>query len=657
MQKLHFGVAYYPEHWPQERWAEDIRLMKEAGVTVVRMAEFAWSSLEPAEGDFRFEWLETAIEMLAEAGIMTVLGTPSAALPAWLVQKSPAVFAVEENGRRVQFGNRCHYCVNSPEFHLATRRIVSAMAERFGNSPHVIGWQIDNEYQRICYCNHCRAKFQKFLRKRFGSLDELNARWSTAYWSQSYSDWAQIEIPIGPHNPGLMLAFKQFVTHSYQKFQKLQVDELRKRISPAAWITHNFMEWYGAFDHYDLTRDLDFASWDWYVRSGVRDYLETGAMHDLVRGFKNKNFWLMETQPGNINWSKTNNALNRLEARVMAWHAVAHGADALLYWQWRSALGGQEQYHGTLIDQSGRPRPFYNEAKVVGQEFAKLTELIAGSTIQSKVALLNCYDSRWSIEFQPHNSQFDYVSHFWHWARPLAASNLDVDIISADVALDGYKLVVAPALMVLDEARAAKLTEFVRGGGRLVLTVRTGMKDHHNALLPMRQPGFLADAAGVEVEDYYSLKDPVPVGGDLFKGTSQLWAERLRLLNESTRVLARYGACNGWLDEQPALTVHPYGDGFVYMVGAYLDDASQQKLMEYLLSEGQIETLKTPPGVEIRTRIRPDGQAVYFVINHTPDKIEVKLPWAARNHLSEQTISGEVTFAGYAVAVLTREAG
>lgn len=656
MQKLHFGVAYYPEHWPQERWAEDIRLMKEAGVTVARMAEFAWSTMEPVEAEFHFEWLEKAIEMLAEAGIVSVLGTPTAAPPVWLVQKHPSVLAVEENGQTVQFGNRCHYCVNSTEFHQASHRIVRAMAERFGASPHVIGWQIDNEYQRVCYCDHCRAGFQSFLREQYGTLDELNARWSTTYWSQTYSEWTQIPIPVGPHNPGLMLAFKQFVTRSYQDFQKIQLDALRPHLPPSVWVTHNFMGWFGAFDHYALTRDLDFASWDWYIGTGHHDPLVTGASHDLTRGFKRKNFWLMETQPGNVNWTKTNNALDKLEARAMAWHAVAHGADALLYWQWRSALGGQEQYHGTLLDQSGRPRPFYNEARLIGREFARVTDLITGSTIQSKIALLNCYDSRWSIEFQRHNSEFDYVTYFQHWYRPLATRSLDIDILSADEPLDGYSLVIAPAMIVLDENRAEKLKNFVKRGGRLVLTLRTGMKDHQNALLPARQPGVLTELAGVEVEEYYSLQNPVPVGGNLFQGTALLWAERLRLLDgKYTTVMARYGACNGWLDDQPALTVNPYQSGFVYMIGAWLDDVSQQVLVDQILLNVGVKGFKSLPGVEIRARTRPDGERVYFIINHTSKPQIVSIPWPAHDHLSGQKVEGDVEFSSYAVAILTRE--
>jgi len=654
--RLHLGVAYYPEHWPEERWPEDIRLMQEAGLSVARLAEFAWSTLEPAEGEFRLEWLEHAISALASAGIVSVLGTPTAAPPAWLVQQHPDLLAVDEGGHRVQFGNRCHYCVNSPELHTATRRVVRAMAERFGKNQHVIGWQLDNEYNRICYCDRCQRLFQEYLAEKFGSLDALNCQWATQYWSQTYSAWGQIPIPIGPHNPGLMLEFKHFVTQSYRRFQQLVLDVLRPHLRPDVWVTHNFMNWFDGFDHYSLSEDLDLASWDWYVGTGHHDYLTTGAAHDLVRGLKRRSFWLMETQPGSVNWSSVNTVLNRGEARAMAWHAVAHGADGVLYWQWRSALGGQEQYHGTLVDQSGQPRPFFEEVQQLGHDFAAVSVLLSGSTIASEVALLNSYDSRWSIQRQRHHRDFSYVAHLTHYYWPLAARNVAVDIISPDAPFDGYRLVIAPALLILSEAQAARLKEFVMQGGHLVLTVRCGMKDTCNALLPARQPGPLVDAAGIEVEEYYALLDPVPVWGEWFTGTSRLWAERLHAQDGANlHIIARYGASNGWLDGQPAVTRHSHGKGQVTYVGAYLDRSSQQILLDRIARSAEVQpVMETPTGVEACLRLNAKGQQVFIIINHERAEKSVRLPWPAREHLSGRTLAGNLGLAPYAVAVLTR---
>ena len=652
--RIHIGSSFYPEHRGESYWAHDIRLMKEAGFTVARMAEFAWSTMEPSVGEFNFDWLESVVAKLASAGIVSVLGTPTAAPPAWLVQQHPDLMAVDENGRRVQFGNRCHYCVNSSEFHAATRRIVSAMAEYFGKNPNIIGWQLDNEYHRVCYCERCQTLFQKYLADKFGSLDALNEHWSTAYWSQTYTAWEQIPIPIGPHNPGLMLEFRHFVTESYRQFQRLQIEALRSHIPPEVWITHNFMGWFDGFDHYKMTEELDMASWDWYVGTGHHDYLVSGAAHDLTRGFKRRNFWLIETQPGNVNWASINNSLHQGEARAMAWHAVAHGADAVLYWQWRSALGGQEQLHGTLVDQSGQPRPFYEEAKQLASDFAAATNVLTDTAPVAEVALLNSYDNRWSIHAQRHHRDFDYGAHFLHYYRALARRNIATDVLSVDAALEGYKLVIAPALLMLNEERASRLKTFVENSGHLVLTIRSGMKDDFNALLPLRQPGMLTEAAGVEVEDYYALLGPVPVIGETFRGESRIWAERLKVTDEATKVIARYGESNGWLDGHAAITSHVYGKGFVTYVGAYLDEAAQQTLLDDLVeATGVARVMECPAGVEARKRVNPQGDEVFILVNHERSETEVALPWLAHDHIQGFEID-KLRLAPYGVAVLTR---
>jgi beta-galactosidase len=338
----------------------------------------------------------------------------------------------------------------------------------------------------------------------------------------------------------------------------------------------------------------------------------------------------------------------------MAWHAVAHGADAVLYWQWRSALGGQEQMHGTLVDQSGQPRPFYQEAQLLGRDFAAVSPLLVDSVPAANVAMLNSYDNRWSIHAQRHHRDFDYVAHFNHYYRPLAASNIAVDVLSSDASIDGYKLVIAPALLILNDLRTARLKAFVEKGGHLVLTIRSGMKDEHNALLQARQPGSLAEIAGVEVEDYYALLEPVPVSGSWFHGTSCLWAERLKALDTSRiEVIARYGTSNGWLDNQIAITSHRYGRGVVYFIGAYLDDTSQRILLDRIIQRADIlPVLDTPQGVEARKRIDPKGNEIFIIINHERVEHWVELPWPAHEHLSGQSLQSQLKLEPYGVAIL-----
>jgi beta-galactosidase len=311
--------------------------------------------------------------------------------------------------------------------------------------------------------------------------------------------------------------------------------------------------------------------------------------------------------------------------------------------------------HGTLLDQSGQPRPFYEEARMLAHDFAKTSSLMADTVAVGDVALLNSYDNRWSIHAQRHHRDFDYVTHFSHYYRPLAARNIATDILSADATLDGYKLVVAPALLMLNETRAARLKIFVENGGHLVLTVRSCMKDDYNALLPMRQPAMLAEMSGVEVEEYYALLDPVPVVGESFSGESQFWAERLKVQDQAeTKVIARYGESNGWLDDQAAVTLHPYGKGYVTYIGAYLDPTSQQKLLDNIVQFAGVEPLlQTPSGVEARKRVNQQGGEVFIIINHERIEKQVNLPWMAYEHLAGLDVH-KLWLKPYGVAVVTR---
>lgn len=621
---MYFGNAWYPEHWPEERWPEDVRLMRELGMNVCRIAEFAWSTMEPIEGNYRLDWLERAVDLLHRNGIAVVLGTPTAAPPAWLTHRYPETLTILPNGRPMQHGNRCHGSPNSPVFVKYSRLIVEQMAKRFGKDERVIGWQIDNEYGHADYSEEARRQFHAFLKERYGSLEALNEAWATAYWSQSYDSWEEIPLPIGPHNPGLMLDFRRFVTHTWRRFQKVQVDTIRAHARSEQWITSNYMGWYEDFDHYLLAEDLDMVSWDWYIGTGHHDYLTTGALHDLTRGLKRRNFWVMETQPGSVNWAGINNVLYRGEARVMAFHAAAHGADALLYWQWRAAPGGQEQLHGCLIGADGKPRPFYEEAKEIGADFAKVAAFIKNTEIKNEVALLHSYDARWAVNFQRHHRDFDPVNYLYQWYRPLAARQIGVDILRPEAELADYRVVIAPALMVLSEEAIRNLVTYVEQGGVLVLTPRCGQRDIHNRLYPYLQPGPLRAIAGVEVEEYYALDEEVPVRvafGDLPEGKARIWAERLRPLSDKTEILGHYGLSNGWLDGRPALAWHPHesGGGVLY-VGAWLEEALQKALINWLVSRTHLQASygDVPEGVEVAKRMAPDGsRTLYFVINHT----------------------------------------
>src|SRR5262249_42821472 len=322
--------------------------------------------------------------------------------------------------------------------------------------------------------------------------------------------------------------------------------------------------------------------WDDYVGRGHLDAGANGAAHDLTRGFKRKNFWVIETQPGSVNWAQVNNSLDKGEVRAMAWHAIAHGADTVSYWQWRSALNGQEQHHGTLIGPDGTPVPVYSEVQQVGAEFAKASPTLAGTSPKAEVALLHSYESRWAIQWQRHNYLYDPVAEILSYYRALRPLSQSIDIVPPTAPLTAYKLVVAPGLNVLSDEAAKNLIAYVTQGGHLVLGQRTGLKDDENSLKTKRQPGPLADLLGGRVEQYYALNDPVAVDGKFGPSHSRLWAELLSVKDagddkSKTEVLETYGTSNGWLDGQPAAVTKLVGKGRITYIGAWMDETGITK--------------------------------------------------------------------------------
>ena len=647
------GVAWYPEQWPESRWEEDLRLMEAANLKVVRIAEFAWSRMEPSEGHYDFDWLERAIDVAAKHHIVSVLGTPTAAPPAWLTQKYPDTLRVEPDGQRVTHGNRVQGSATSPRYLAFCRRIAEQMAIRFGHNPNVVGWQIDNEYSVMSYDDVARQQFQDWLKAKYKTLDNLNTHWTTSYWSQTYDNWGEIPIPVGGHNPGLMLDWKRFFTYAWTSYQQNQIDVIRKHAEPRQFITSNFMGFFDGFDHYTITEPLTFASWDDYVGRGHVDPAYNGLTHDLTRGFKRQNFWVMETQPGAVNWAPVNNFLNRGEARAMAWQAIGHGADDVSYWQWRSALNGQEEMHGVLVGPDGTPVPFYEEVSQTAREFANVEAAFRDTQPVSEVALLYSYDSHWAIQFQKHTQKYDDIGLLKSYYRALRQLSQSVDVVSPYAPLNAYKLVVAPNLNVLPKDLASHLEEYVRNGGHLVLGPRSGMKNEFNALLPQRQPGFLVDALGARVEQYYALEKDFPVSGAWGDGQASIWAEQLRSQAPGEEVLLKYGKSNGWLDEQPAVITRTCGKGRITYIGAVLDDKLMASAAEWMTQKSGVMPVfgPVPEGVEVSRRVGP-GKQVFILINFAQENRRVTLPRAMKLLLDgKRTDSVDLPPYGVAIAL------
>ena len=652
---LYLGTAWYPEQWPESRWDADLSLMEAAHIRFVRVGEFAWSKLEPSEGHYDLDWLDRAIRAAQRHHIAVVIGTPSAAPPAWLTTEYPETLRINEDGRRAEHGNRQQFNWADPKYRELARAMAEQEAKRFGHDPDVIGWQIDNEYAEVSYGPIAREQFQAWLKARYGTLDNLNDRWTTAYWSQTYSAWSQIPIETTYGNPGLLLSWKRFVSDTWRSYQKNQLDVIRANADPRQFITTNMMGFYDGYDEYTVSQDLDMASWDDYVGTGQLNPVYNGAAHDLTRGLLRKNFWVMETQPGFVNWSPDNNSLDKGAVRAMAWHDIGHGADAVSYWQWRSDLNGQEEYHGTLVGADGTPVPLYTEVAQLGADFAKAGPALAGTTVQSDVAILHSYDAVWAINWQRHNQAFNPIDNMVAYYGAIRALAHSVDIVNPSVDLSQYKLVIAPALNLITDQQAKNLIAYVRNGGHLVLTQRSGMKNIDNGLYTERQPGPLVSLLGGRVDQYYALDSTIPISGAWGSGPTKVWAELLSTSSPDTKVLMRYGKTPlGWLDDQPAAITRKVGSGSITYIGADLEGDTLANAAKWMIADAGVhpEFGTLPPGVDLY--IRKDAHhEVWILINFGAQPQTVTLPSSFENVLAGGTTQS-ATLKRFDVVILQR---
>src|SRR5215216_1314195 len=604
---FYFGVDYYPEHWPEERWPIDARLMAEAGFNVVRLAEFAWSKMEPSEGEFNFDWLDRAIAILDSHGIKVVLGTPTASAPPWLMSKSPELFRVREDGLRVTFGNRREYCPNNSLYHDYTRRIVTKMAEHYTDHAAVIGWQIDNEFGDRCYCSSCTQTFQTWLRSRYEALDELNQKWGTVFWSHIYNDWSEVPVPLttgGSPNPGLALDFYRFCSDSYVAYQQIQIDILRAKC-PNHFITHNLMGFgYDRLNYFDLARNLDFVAWDnyprmqWTMEKGVEPSSYALSL-DTMRGLKSKNIWVMEQQAGPGGWEMLSVTPRPGELRLWAYQSIAHGADAIIFFRWRTARFGTEQYWHGLLDHDARPSRRYEEIKRMGGEIKEIGDQVLGTQIKSHIAMLLSYDSRFAFQIQSNNPRFKYPEHFHQIYRAFYQQHASIDIADPQADLSSYKLVIAPALHLVTDAIANNLKRYVQAGGTLMVTQRTGVKDEFNAVVNQRLPGLLAEVCGVEVEEYDSLSSQmqndieftIPDLADTSCATVGVLCDILKPI--TAIVVARYR--QDYYAGKPAITLNQFGAGRVLYIGAVGDRQLYEVLAKWLSNKTDVQNAFTTP--------------------------------------------------------------
>jgi len=665
---MYIGVDYYPEHWPQERWETDARLMQEAGLNVVRLAEFAWVNLEPREGQYEFEWLDRALAILAQHGIAAILGTPTAVMPAWTAQRYPEALGLRKDGQRIPWGVRKNNCFSSALYRKLSRQITRAMAEHFAHTPNVIGWQTDNEFGGpVCFCDSCKTEFQDWLSRRYQTLEALNQAWGTHFWGQLYSDWVEINLPTedGGHNPSLLLDWKRFNSWLNVRFQAEQIQILRETC-PQHFVTHNLMGLFPDLNYYDLAKDLDFVSWDNYPIWGAPGVATSAsAAADLMRGLKRQNFWIMETTAGPGGWGSMGRNPRPGEIRLVALQQVAHGCDNLLWFRWRTCTAGREQYWHGLLGHDGVPLRRYREAAQTAKDMRSLEAELKGTTVQASVAIIYDYDSNWAFMFQPAYQGTpksfmegwrgeNYVDAVRRYYEALFRAGVNVDMIPADADFSQYKIVLAPHLYILPDEVAVRLGEYVRQGGVLLADSRTAVKNETSLCYDRTLPGLLSEPLGIAIEEYEALSEGLEYGfegkGDLAGSfTAQSFVDWVSLCG--AEALAGYQPWH--MQPFAAATRNRFGEGWGFYVGTLVkEDAFYDALTAELLLKAGIAPLLNPPaGVEVCVR-SGEGRSLLFLINHTDEPRQVAVPSGVRDLLSGE-ISGDLwPLERYGVAVL-----
>ena len=620
---MDLGVCYYPEHWPEDTWEPDAARMKALGLRWVRVGEFAWSALEPSPDDLRFDWLDRAIDTLAHAGLDVVLGTPTATPPKWLVDAHPDILPVGVDGRVRGFGSRRHYCFNSATYRRETERIVTLLAERYGRHPAVRAWQTDNEYgchdTVRCWCDSCAAAFRGWLAERYDSVDALNDAWWTRFWSQEYRSFEEVDPPnltVTEPNPSHRLDYYRFASDSVVGYNRLQAGILRTHSD--APITHNAMGFFGDYDHVTLAADLDAITWDSYplgmleesqlpeeekarwLRTGHPDLV--GFNHDLMRGLKDAPFWVMEQQPGQVNWAKTNPLPADGAVRLWVHQAFAHGAEVVSWFRWRAARGAQELMHAGLNLHDGTPDRAAEAARqLAGEKRPERPGRVAGCA-PARVALLLSYEDLWATQLQPHAEGWSYWGLQLTFYQALRALGLDVDVVPPTRDLDRYPLAFAPALHLVDEARADHLARYVDGGGHLVLGPRSGAKTPTN-LAHTPAPGPLRALAGVRIDRVDALRPGVE-GALNYRGRTwayHTWADLLT--PETAEPLATYG--DPAYRNAAALTRNTHGNGACWTLGAWPGAALAGGLVADLAAAANLDVDPLPEGVRVTRVGRP----------------------------------------------------
>ena len=616
---MRLGTCYYPEHWPEDWWADDAQRMVGMGLSRVRIGEFAWSRIEPDPGRFDWDWLDRAIETLHAAGLGIIMGTPTATPPKWLVDAMPDMIAIDETGRPRRFGSRRHYCFSHCGYRAEAARITRALVERYGQHPAVVMWQTENEYgchdTVMSYSAAVLVGFRLWLAERYDSIVALNAAWGNVFWSMEYRSFDEVDLPnltVTEANPAHRLAFRRYSSDQVTAFNAAQVAIIRD-LSPGRDITHNFMGFFTEFDHHAVGAQIDVATWDsyplgfleqfWFSTADKLAYARQGHPdiaafhHDLYRGCSGGRWGVMEQQPGPVNWARYNPAPLPGMVRLWTLEAMAHGAELVSYFRWRQAPFAQEQMHAGLLRPDSVDAPAADEVRAASAELAQLGP--AGAPPQS-VALLFDYQADWVTGIQPQGAGQSALKSVFDWYGALRRLGLDIDIVSPIASLDGYALVLVPCLPIVDAALAERLAAF---DGPVLIGPRSGSKAADLTIAATLPPGDLQAVMPIRVTRVSTLRPGLTEAGEGW--TVGGWIEDVEGDAE-----AEFATTAG----RPVVLRH----GRVRYLAAMPDEALLDLVLRRAAVEAGAGIVAMPEGLRVR---RAGGRT--FVFNYAAVDVEV----------------------------------
>lgn len=656
--ELAYGGDYNPEQWDEAVWAEDIALMREAGVNLVTLAVFSWPLIERREGEFDFGLFDRIVDMLSAAGIRVDLATATATPPAWLIREHPEILPQNADGVRLEFGSRQAYCPSSPVFRERALRLTRAMAEHFGENPAVRMWHVSNEYgdhTARCWCPVSAAHFRRWLRERYETIDGLNDAWGTSCWGQRYLDWAQIEPPRtanGPVNPAQRLDFDRFSSDALLELFRAEVGVLR-RVTPEIPVTTNFMSLFRDLDYWDFAAEEDLVTDDAYPDPADPNAHVTAALnYGLMRSLKGGRPWLLlEQAPSAVSWREVNVPKAPGQMRLGSLQALAHGSDGVMVFQWRQARFGPEKFHSAMVGHRGRRSRTFAEAAAFGEELRRLAP-ITGSRVRSEVALVVDWDS-WRGSSAPDSlpsQRLDWAEQARGWHAALHGLGHTVDAVRASGPFEGYRVVVVPNLYLAGPEQADALTAFVASGGVVVVGPFSGVVDATEKVHAGGAPGPLRELLGVEVDEWWPIPDGHGVALSPGGACATIWSEWLVVADEVEHV-ADYA--DGALAGRAAVTRRAHGAGSAWYLSTCPEPAALRSVLRRALDEAGLPSRDDLGDLELVTRSDGDTDFV-FVLNHGITPAAILVPAGAADLLTGTSIDpGALELDAYGAAVLS----